>query len=291
MSTQLRGRLYLLSYAVGFLLMLLITIARHKTYRTSILRAAVYCVVTFLSGLCGAVVICQLYDLFALMKGVIATAFLDVVGAVILAAVLLPGAVHTEKAFLRKKMKKALNTATVGKQPKQPRQLRSVSVRDTMDLVIPGAFTLFTCIKLGCTIRGCCFGMECSWGVVSDYYYNKTVFPVQAFESASIFIIVIASVLIQKAPFYRRGMSAPFAAFLYGAIRFFWEFFRYNPPELKNYFLGLTLWQLFCVLILIVTCAWFVVLIRTQPREPRTKRRVKAKKSGNNAHRKKRKKK
>ena len=262
MSTQLRGQLYFAAYAIGVLLMLIITVIRRRAYKTSIIRAVIYTFVSFLSGFCGAFIIGQVFNVLASFKHITTTVFVDVLGAVVFTSLFLLAAVYLEKSILKRRF---LNKETEDDQAIQP---RSVSFRDTMDLVIPGAFIVFACIKIGCAVRGCCFGKEWSWGVTAQFYYGKTVFPVQIFESISIFAVAAASHFIQKAHFYRRGFSGPFAAFLYGMARFFWEFFRYTPPELRNYFLGLTIWQLFCILIFVVAGIWIYILFKTQPAEP-----------------------
>ena len=264
MSTIMRGNLYVLSYFLGAALLILITLFRRKIYSTSIIRALIYSIITFVSGFCGAFLGGQLFNVLALLKKITAAMFVDVIGAVIFTSLFLLGAIRTEKKLLNRRVLKAETESETSFQPWQ------VSFRDTMDLVIPGAFVVFGCIKAGCFVRGCCFGIECSWGVTAQFYYSKTVFPVQIFESASIFAIAAASHFVQRAAFYRRGMSGPFAAFLYGMIRFFWEFFRYNPPELRNFFLGLTIWQLFCLLVLIVSGVWMWILIKTQPCDPKS---------------------
>ncbi len=264
MSTQLRGYLYILSYVLGALLLLLITVLRRKAYHTGLPRAVIYGLITFFSGLCGAMLAGLLYDLIAFIKGVTAVMSVDVLGAVIFTMPLLLAVFYIEKALLKRLERKAAQAG-------QTFQPWHISFRDTTDLLIPGAFIVLACIKAGCAFRGCCFGIECSWGVTAQFYYHKTVFPVQIFESASLFAIAVASHYIQKASFYRRGLAAPFGAFLYGIARFFWEFFRYNPPELRHFFIGLTIWQLFCILVLIITGVWCYVLIKTQPREPRIK--------------------
>ncbi len=282
MSIQLRGQLYIAAYIVGFSFLLLITVLRRKAYGTSLVRAVAYSFITFLSGFCGAYLLAQLYGLLALLKNIIAPIFVDVLGAVVLSSPFLLAAVGIEKKLLKRRLSRSAETE--GKKAPQ-----TVSFRDTMDLVIPGAFVVFACIKIGCAIRGCCFGVECSWGITTPSLFHKTVFPVQIFESASILAVAAASHFIQKASFYRRGLSAPFAAFLYGAARFFWEFFRYNPPSLRHYFLGLTIWQLFCILIFIVAGTWIAILFRTQPAEPLPKKRriKKTKKTGKNLNAKK----
>ncbi len=213
-----------------------------------------------------------LYSLLVFLKNIAATNFVDVLGAVVFTSLFLLAAINIEKKILHRRVRKAEAENNKAFQP------WAVSFRDTMDLVIPGAFVVFACIKFGCFLRGCCFGVEWSWGVTAQFYYGKTVFPVQIFESASLFAIAIASHYIQKASFYRRGLSGPFAAFIYGLARFFWEFFRYNPPEMRHFFLGLTIWQNFCILIWIIAGIWIAILIKSQPAEPLPKQRNKNKK-------------
>lgn len=268
MSTVLRGNLYVISYVIGVAFFLLINVIRRRIYHTGLLRAVIYAPVTFLFGFCGAMIIGPIYNLIASLKGFYPGIFVDVLGAVIFTAPFLLAAVNAEKAILKRRAGKAELASDPSFKP------WDVSFRDTMDFVIPGAFVVFAFIKLGCAFRGCCWGVECSWGFTAQFYYSKTVFPVQAFESASLFAIAAAGHFIQYAPFYRRGMSGPFAAFLYGTARFFWEFFRWNPPEMRHFFLGVTIWQLLCILVLIVTVVWITILVRTQPREPRMKTRL-----------------
>ncbi|MBQ7637948.1 MAG: prolipoprotein diacylglyceryl transferase [Clostridia bacterium] len=258
----MRWKLYVLSFVVGFVFLLLITVLRRKAYNVNLIRAVIYSFITFLSGFCGALLIAVIYNLLASLKGVTAALLVDVLGAVVFTSLFLLAAVSCEKAVLKRRFLKA--QAENRPEP----ELWPVSFRDTMDLLIPGAFVVFAFIKIGCAFRGCCFGFECGWGLETPFYYHKTMFPVQLFESASLFIIAAAGHFVQKASFYRRGMSGPFAAFLYGMARFFWEFFRWNPPEMKRFFIGLTIWQLFCLLIFAVAGAWIYILFKTQPPEP-----------------------
>ena len=162
------------SYVVGFALMLLFCLYRCKAYGVSRRRAVTYSHISFALGLTGALLLGAVYNFLFSLKGVSADIHLDLLGAVLFLAVFLPGAVHVEKRFLRRRGGAA----------------ETVSLRDTMDLMIPGGFLLFACVKVGCFIRGCCFGVECGWGVTSPVL-QKTVFPVQLFESISICIIII----------------------------------------------------------------------------------------------------
>ena len=248
--------IYDASYAVGFLLMLLLSLLRCRAYGISRARAAVYSFITFLSGLAGAFALGQIYDLLYALKKIKTDIHVEMLGAVIFTSLFLLAAVSAEKQILKKKA-----AADVGA------PARTVSFRDTMDLMIPGSFLVFACIKLGCAVRGCCFGVEWSWGVFSPYL-RKTVFPVQLFESAGIFIIIVLCYYIKQTGFYRRGMAGPLAAGLYGLARFGWETMRFYTPEMRNFAGGFTLWQLFCVLTVAVAAIWLTVLYKTRPPEP-----------------------
>ena len=250
--------IYDATYAAGFALMLLLSVLRCNIYKISRARAAVYCLITFASGLAGAFLIGALYNVLFSLKGVETNIHVDMLGAVIFTAIMLPAAVSAEKQIIKRRDKTAAAPN------------KTVSLRDTMDLMTPGSFLLFACIKFGCFFRGCCFGVECSWGVYSPYL-QTTVFPVQLFECVSICIILILCYYIKRTRFYRRGMTGPLAAWLYGLARFGWEFLRYYTPQMRVFAFGLTLWQLVCILVLIVAGIWLAVLIKTQPAQPMQK--------------------
>ena len=260
--------LYYATYALGFILMLLLSLFRCGVYGSSRARTAVYSVITFLSGFAGAWIIGAIYNILFSLKGIETDVKVDVLGAVIFTALFLLAAVTVEKQHLQRKAKKAARDGTDAIAP-----IRTVSFRDTMDMMIPGSFLVFACIKFGCHIRGCCYGVEWSWGI---YLPNMdiTLFPVQLFECATLCLIVLACILFQQTNVFRRGMTGPFAANLYGVARFFWEFFRYNTPEMRNYLFGMTLWQLLSILVIVVSAIWLTVLYKTQPAEPLPKGRL-----------------
>ena len=110
--------------------------------------------------------------------------------------------------------------------------------------------------------------MECGWGVETPYLPNIKVFPIQICESLTIIAIVMLVYGIKRTRFFRRGMGGPLSAFFYGAARFLWEFLRWYAPENRYFLFGLTLWQLICILILIVAAVWIAILYFTQPSEP-----------------------
>ena len=260
--------LYYATYALGFILMLLLSLFRCGVYGSSRARAAVYSVITFLSGFAGARIIGVVYNFLFSLKVIETDVKVDVLGAVIFTALFLLIAVYIEKFFLNRRQKQAAQNGTDAIAP-----IRTVSFRDTMDMMIPGSFLVFACIKFGCHIRGCCYGVEWSWGI---HFPERdiTLFPVQLFEFATLFLIVLTSILFQQTNVFRRGMTGPFAANLYGVARFFWEFFRYNTPEMRHFLFGMTQWQLFSILVIVVSAVWLAVLYKTRPAEPLPKGRL-----------------
>lgn len=260
-----RMLLYDATYLLGFTLMIVISLSRCRVYRISKLRAVIYCFITFLSGLLGAWLIGQIFNRIAALKDWIPGIKVDMIGAVIFTAPLVLAAVYIEKGIVKRIAAQRAKKGNV--KPVWP-----VSFRDTLDLMITGAFFVFASIKLGCAIRGCCWGVECGWGVETPYLPYVKVFPIQICECLTLIAIVLLVYAIKRTRFFRRGMGGPLSAFFYGAARFLWEFLRwYQTEEIRHFFLGLTLWQILCLLILLVTMIWIAVLYKTQPSEPQPK--------------------
>ena len=253
--------IYYATYAVGFILMLLLSLLRCPVYGSSRARAAAYSVITFLSGFAGALIIGVVYNFLFSLKGVETAIRVDMLGAVIFTSLFLLAAVYIEKYYWKRQAQKAAQDGA------KAAPARTVSFRDTMDMMIPGSFLVFTCIKLGCHVRGCCAGVECGWGI---YFPNRdiTLFPVQLCEFASLCLILIGCYFIKQTRFFRRGMAGPLTACLYGFARFGWEFLRWYTPETRYFLFGLTLWQLFCLLVIAVSAVWLLILYKTQPGEP-----------------------
>ena len=259
-------------YAVGLVLMILFNVfINYKAYKISRLRALVYSLITFAYGYLGAMFIGFLYNTIASLKDLNAFIWVDMIGAVLFQLLWIP-TVYAINYFLKLKSKRLPYINGKRVIPK------TVSFRDTFDFIVPGAFIVLACIKFGCNFSGCCYGIECSWGVHS-LIMGTTVFPIQLFEFATICFIIIATYFIQQTKFYRRGMSGPFAATLYMFARFCWEFLRYYRPEMRHFFLGLSLWQLMCLVIFVIVFVWTIGLYITQPSEPKPKNYLFAKKA------------
>ena len=257
MSMITRILFYDAMYIVGFALMLLTSLLGCRIYGIGRVRAAVYSVISFAAGIGGAFLIGVIYNKLQSLKGTETDVRVDMLGAMIFTLFFLIAAVPVEKLFVKARAKTTADGAGV----------RNVSFRDTMDMIIPGAFIVFTCIKFGCHVKGCCYGVIWDRGIKSPLA-DVRLFPVQLCEFASLCAILILCYFLKRTRIYRRGMAAPLTAFFYGVSRFLWEFLRFYTPEMKHFALGLSLWQLICLLVIVVTAVWLAVLYKTQPGEP-----------------------
>jgi phosphatidylglycerol:prolipoprotein diacylglycerol transferase len=118
----------------------------------------------------------------------------------------------------------------------------------TMDVFAPGIVIGQAIGRLGCFAAGCCWGRECDlpWGVRfrSDFAapvpLDKTLHPVQLYESAANFI-VFAILYRMCSKEHRPGQVIGWYLVLYSTVRFFVEFFRVHEQSLVGPF-SLTQW-------------------------------------------------
>lgn len=94
-----------------------------------------------------------------------------------------------------------------------------------LNLMAP-AFPLFHAFaRVGCLLTGCCYGIECSWGVTMLGEENVIRFPVQLFESGcNILIFVMLIIIEQKKKTSRYNLACYLCT--YAICRFVLEFFR-----------------------------------------------------------------
>lgn len=146
-----------------------------------------------------------------------------------------------------------------------------ISVRDTFDVLQPGAMILILTTKCRCLWNGCCFGIPCSWGTYSNRLGEK-VFPVQLAEITVSAIIIFVTYKYIHTKSYRRGAALFFSGGLWCAGRFFLEYLMYYPGY-ERVFLGhLTFWQCACLLITAICAAVIIILYKRYPAEPRKKK-------------------
>jgi phosphatidylglycerol:prolipoprotein diacylglycerol transferase len=135
---------------------------------------------------------------------------------------------------------------------------------ETMDVFAPGVAIGQAIGRLGCFAAGCCWGRECDlpWGVRfrSDFAapvpLDKTLHPVQLYESAANFVIfAVLYRLCSRA--HRPGQVIGWYLVLYSTVRFAVEFFRVHEQSLVGPF-SLTQWISLALLALGVGILLFV---------------------------------
>lgn len=160
---------------------------------------------------------------------------------------------------------------------KKGKNVRDISVRETFDVIQPGAIILIITTKCRCLWNGCCFGIPCSWGVYSNRL-RTNVFPVQLTEILISLGILYLTYRYMHGRSYRRGTALFFAGGLWCFGRFFLEFLMYYADYDRQFFGRFTLWQCACVVILAICVAVVASLNKRYPAEPRPKKQREKKK-------------
>lgn len=231
---------YKAMYVVGIIGMFVMCMLTRKKYKTNIIRAVVYTVITFVFGVAGAKLMGVIYD--KTMLAVSGGAYDPVSGVCIF------GALMFLPIFML--------ILSIGSREKY---------RKLMDYMTPGIFFILGCAKFGCLLGGCCHGIPDENGVY-NHNLDYTVFPVQLYESICTFTVVailIAIMLVRKgnSPKIRYGSLYPIGTILYCCCRFFWENYRYYEIEVEYNFLGsLTYWQHWAIIAIIVSVVWMIIL-------------------------------
>ena len=136
--------------------------------------------------------------------------------------------------------------------------------RKVLDSFTVETFLYFAFGKLSCHLKGCCYGFPFENGVTSIVYGGK-VFPVQLCETISALIVVAILVYLSKGKVkLRTGSLFPIGAILYSIGRFGWEYCRFYKVEWeKNILLGMNFWQICCVIAIMVSIVWLIILYKT----------------------------
>ena len=98
------------------------------------------------------------------------------------------------------------------------------------DLMAPSAVLGHAFGRIGCFLNGCCYGTPCDsvWGVsypeVYDICVGQTLYPVQLFEAANNFILVVLLCFALRK--LAKGQTFTLYLALYGIARFSLEFIR-----------------------------------------------------------------
>lgn len=104
-----------------------------------------------------------------------------------------------------------------------------IDVLKHIDLIAPAYPLALIVAKLGCFCYGCCYGIECSFGLYN--HLNKAVeFPIQLVEAGLGLILFVFLMLIRRKT--KEGTLFPIYIVGYSATRFFSEFLRHEADVL-----------------------------------------------------------
>lgn len=222
---------YYAMYLVGFIIMMIVNLKTYKRYELKKSITVIITLITYVAGVGGATIMGDLYSAVASEYG----------GS---SGVAIFGAVFFTPIFM------TVVSLILG----QP-------WRKIMDLLAPGIFIILTCAKFGCFMGGCCAGRECSFGIYNPLLELK-VFPSQLFESITMcFVVAFCFWYIFKCKKNTSGSVYPITAIVYSITRFLWEFMRYYATEeLRHLMFGLTFWQFWCVIVIVSSILWLLLL-------------------------------
>lgn len=224
---------YRAMYLVGFALMMVVNLKTYKKFSLKKNVTVVFTLITYIAGIAGATIIGKIHSAILNYHNLPGSGGVAIMGAVIFTPIFMIAI-----ALFKKQNWRAI-----------------------IDLLAPGIFIILTCAKFGCFLNGCCHGIECSFGVMSPRI-DKIVFPIQLVEVILMILIVCFCFWYTfKSKFYVLGTTYPATTILYCSHRFFIEFFRYYELEAQRHVVfGMTVWQFFCLLSILVSIIWIIVL-------------------------------
>lgn len=223
---------YYATYLIGFIIMMVINLKTYKKYELTKKTAVGFTLITYIAGVCGAMIMGDMYT----------AAIAKYDGGYSNVAIF--GAVFFTPIFM------SIVTLVACK-----------PWRKIMDLLAPGIFIILTCAKFGCFLNACCPGRECSFGVYNPSL-EMTVFPSQLFEAITMcFVVAFCFIYAFKCKKCISGSVYPVTAAVYSVTRFCWEFMRYyKTEEIRHIMFGLTFWQFWCVIVIVLSVIWVILL-------------------------------
>lgn len=237
----MRLYIYYFSFVIGLAFACLCSI--HTGRKTGIVKrdAAVFTVMGFTAGVIGAVLMSFIYN--SLMKyaaggEVSSVSLFSLYGGILFTPLLL-----------------LLPLKSAGK-----------DIDTALDTCCAGVYLLIATAKIGCHIYGCCYGNECSFGVINPQN-GMRVFPVQLLESLLTFIIsavIYFYTLKEKRP---KGSVYPLGLIIYGVMRFGIQFLRFHESQQeKHLFLFMDIWQTVSLISVISGIIWLLFINRRSSR-------------------------
>lgn len=223
---------YYAMYLVGFTIMMLVNLKTYKKYELTKKTAVVFTLITYVVGIISAELMGNMYSA-VIEKFNVGGSSVAIFGAVVFTPVFMT------------------TIALISNKP----------WRKIIDLLAPGIFIILTCAKFGCFMAGCCPGRECNFGVYNPEL-GITVFPSQLFESITMaFVVAFCFRYGFKNKKFISGSLYPVTAAVYSVTRFGWEFMRYYKyEEMRHIVLGMTFWQFWCIVTILISCLWLFLL-------------------------------
>lgn len=226
------GIAYKAMYIIGFAIMMILNLKFHKKYSISRKNGVIITLITYFSGVYGAMIMADWYNSVVESFGVDGST-VAIFGAVVFTPIIM-----------------SVVALVLGQ-----------SWRNVMDMLAPGIFIILACAKFGCFMAGCCPGRECSFGIYNPEL-ELTVFPSQLFESITMAVVVLICFVYGFK--YKKcipGSVYPVTAAIYSVTRFCWEYMRYYEyEEMRHIVLGMSFWQFWCIAVIILSVAWILLL-------------------------------
>ena len=233
--------------AVGFVLVVILSFATCSKHGLTKLSTLMFMIVGYASGIYCAGLMGALYTAVSKMYGG-GTSNLAIFGVVVsLPFILIAAALLSGKPW-----------------------------RGVTDLFAPGAILGLAFSKFGCFFYGCCPGIECDFGLYNKLY-ERVMFPSQLCESITmVFVVAFGFWYTNKKKNRTPGSAYPVTAMVYVTTRFLWEFLRYyDIDKMKHLLFGLSFWQLWCIVVFVISAIWLLIL--KNPKLPEYEKRYYAK--------------
>jgi len=144
-------------------------------------------------------------------------------------------------------------------------KINNINVGKMADVAAAPIALSYAFARIGCLFNGCCHGLQTkvSWAVdtLGDGILRH---PTQIYASVVGIVIFIILIIFNRSKKKADGQSMVLFMILYAIGRFIVEFFRVGP---RNYFAPLTITQVLCIGILIISIALFVILGKNMTNE------------------------
>jgi len=108
---------------------------------------------------------------------------------------------------------------------------KNIDLMKVLDLAAPSVAIGYSIGRIGCFLRGCCFGIECDLPFAVHFPESQGfVHPTQLYSALAGLLIFTALVVVRENKKYD-GQVFIWGVILYSIYRFIIEFFRYNSLQ------------------------------------------------------------